>query len=258
MHAVDINSDMGESFGQYVMGDDEAMLNIVSSANVACGFHAGDPIVMAKTVRSAKSRGIDLGAHPSFMDLWGFGRRMITGDSPKDIEEQVIYQIGALQAMATAYGHKVTHVKTHGALGNMAFVNAELSAAVVNAIQAVDKDLILVTSPNNETSKAADRAGLRYAREIFADRAYGDNGLLIPRKEPGAMIHDAQEAAKRILRMLDEQAIIATSGKRFPTRIDTICVHGDGPTAVGMARALRDALEQAGVTIRPISQLNLG
>lgn len=257
MQSVDINSDMGESFGQYVMGDDLAMLDIVSSANVACGFHAGDPLVMAKTVRDAKSRGVDVGAHPSFMDLWGFGRRMIHGDSPNDIKEQIIYQIGAIQAMALAYGHKVTHVKTHGALGNMAFVDAELSKAIVEAIQAVNKDLILVTSPNNETSQAADRMGLRYAREIFADRGYGDNGLLIPRKEPGAMIHDAREAATRILRMLDEQAIIANSGKRFPTRIDTICVHGDGPTAVSMARELRHALEQAGVSIKPISQLNL-
>lgn len=257
MTVVDLNSDMGESFGQYTMGDDDAMLDIVSSANVACGFHGGDPKVMAHTVRQALAKGVDVGAHPGFMDLYGFGRRKISGDSPQDITEMIIYQVGALQAMAKANGHRVTHIKTHGALGNMAFVDAELSNAIVAAIKALDRDLVLVTSPNNETEKAAERAGIRIAREIFADRGYGDNGLLLPRSESGAMIHDPNEAASRIIRMLDEGAITSVNGKKFKTRIDTICVHGDGPSAVAMASAVRQSLETAGVSIRSISQLNL-
>ncbi len=257
MYAVDLNSDMGESFGVYKMGDDAAMLRIVSSANVACGFHAGDPLVMAETVEQARANGVDVGAHPGFMDLWGFGRRTIQGERPQDIEKILIYQIGALQAMALAHGHRVTHVKTHGALGNMAFVDRALSDAIVRAIKAVDPALVLVTSPNNETENAAQAGGLRIAREIFADRGYGDNGLLLPRKEPGAMIHDPQEAAERIVRMIQERAITSVNGKKFAARIDTICVHGDSAHAVAMAAAVRAALEREGIAIRPISQLDL-
>lgn len=257
MPVVDLNSDMGESFGVYKMGDDEAMLRIVSSANVACGFHAGDPLVMAQTVSLAKRCGVDVGAHPGFMDLWGFGRRMIQGERPEDIEKMLIYQIGALQAMAIAHGHRVTHVKTHGALGNMAFVDRALSDAIVRAIRAVDRDLVLVTSPNNETERAAMAGGLRIAREIFADRGYGDNGLLLPRKEPGAMIHDPGEAAQRIVRMIEEGAITSVNGRKFAARIDTVCVHGDSAHAVAMAAAVRQALEAAGISVRPISQLPL-
>jgi len=257
MTVVDINSDMGESFGPYTMGDDARMLEIVSSANVACGFHAGDPRVMAHTVQAALAKGVDVGAHPGFMDLWGFGRRVIQGDSLQDITDMIIYQIGALQAMAAAYGHRVGHVKTHGALGNMAFVDRDLSDAIVRAIQAVDKDLVLVTSANNETEKAAEHAGMRIAREIFADRGYGDNGLLLPRSAPGAMIHDPVQAAARILRMLEDGAVTSINGKKFPTRIDTICVHGDGPSAVAMAAEVRQRLVAAGVQIKPIRQLGL-
>lgn len=257
MTGVDINSDLGEGFGAYKMGDDAAMLETISSANVACGFHAGDPLIMAQTTMMAMRNGVDIGAHPGFMDLWGFGRRTIKVEDASTIESLLIYQIGALQAIAQSQGGKVTHVKIHGALGNMAFVDTALSQAIARAICAVDKDLILVTSPHNETETAAVRAGLRVAREIFADRGYGENGLLIPRGQAGAMIDDPQEATLRILKMLAEKAIFSESGRRFPTEIHTICVHGDSANAVSMAKAVRQGLERNGVKVMPISQLNI-
>jgi UPF0271 protein len=254
--AVDLNSDMGESFGVYTLGNDEAMLDIVSSANVACGFHAGDPLVMHKTVSLAKARGVNVGAHPSFLDLWGFGRRPILGESPRDIEKQIVYQIGALQAIAHHAGHRVTHVKTHGSLGNLAAVTPDLAAAVAGAIKALDESLIFVVMPGTETERAGEAAGLRLAREVYADRTYDDSGNLTSRKLPGAVIHDPEEAAARVLAMLEDRAIRSVNGKRIPlSRIDTICVHGDNPAAVAMARAVRARLEQAEVVIRPLTAL---
>jgi len=253
--AVDINSDMGESFGAWSMGDDAAMLEIVSSANVACGFHAGDPLVMHRTVTLARDNGVDVGAHPSFQDIWGFGRRPIHGERPEDIEKALIYQIGAIQAMARAVGHRVSHVKTHGSLGNMAAVDPALAAAVARAVKTVDPALILVVMPGTEPERAGERLSLRMAREIYADRAYDDTGNLVPRKQPGAVLHDAEIASERVLRMVEDRAITSVDGKRIPVAIDTICVHGDNPAAVAMARAVRARLEQAGVQIRPMSQI---
>lgn len=254
MAQVDLNCDMGESFGVYTMGDDAAMLDIVSTANIACGFHAGDPLVMHTTLSIAKKKGVAVGAHPSFLDLWGFGRRPILGERPADIEKHIIYQIGAIQAMAASIGHPITHVKTHGSLGNMAAEDADLAGAVVNAIKAVDRDLIFLTLPYAETEKAGRAADLRIASEVFADRTYEDNGQLTSRRKDGAIIHDAEHAAARVLRMVEDGEIVSTSGKRLPVRVDSICVHGDNPNAVAMARTIRTTLEAAGVTIAPFAR----
>lgn len=256
MQFVDLNSDLGESFGPYKMGDDAAMLGLVSSANVACGFHGGDPIVMHRTAALALERGIDVGAHPGFNDLWGFGRRRITGDSPEDIGKMLAYQIAAMQGMARSAGHRVTHVKVHGALANMAFEDRALSEALIWAMKALDPGLVLVSTPHNETERAARRAGVRVACEVFADRLYGDNGLTLPRSEPGAVIHDPQAAAEQALRMVREQAIRTVGGRIVPMPVHTICVHGDNPQGIAIARAVRSALEGAGVGIRPLTQLD--
>ncbi|HYD29975.1 MAG TPA: 5-oxoprolinase subunit PxpA, partial [Azospirillaceae bacterium] len=236
---VDLNADMGESFGVYTLGDDDAMLDIVTTANVACGFHAGDPLVMHRTVERAKARGVAIGAHPGFLDLWGFGRRRIEGDPPEDVARMVVYQIGALQAIAAAAGHRVTHVKPHGALANRAVVDDTLAEAIAQSIRRVDPGLIFMVMPGMATERAGEKAGLRLVREVYADRTYDDDGSLTARKEPGAVIHDTGLAAARVLRMLEEQAITTISGAKLPARIDTICVHGDNPAAVAMARALR-------------------
>ncbi len=250
---VDLNSDMGESFGVYTLGHDAEMLEIVSSANVACGFHAGDPLVMAETVARARANQVDVGAHPSLLDLWGFGRRTIQGEDPADIEKAVVYQIGALQAIARHAGHRVTHVKIHGALNNMAAADPALAGAIARGIKAVDRDLIFVVIAGTELERVGAAADLRIAREVYADRSYQDNGQLTPRKSPGAVLHDADEAARRVLQLVEEQAIRSVNGVKIPVRVDTICVHGDNPAAVGMARAVRATLERAGVTIRPMS-----
>jgi len=251
---VDLNSDMGESFGVYTLGHDAEMLDIVSSANVACGFHAGDPVVMAETVARARANRVDIGAHPSLLDLWGFGRRTIQGEAPEDVEKAVVYQIGALQAIAVHGGHRVTHVKIHGALNNMAAADLELARAVARGIKAVDRDLIFVVIAGTELERAGIALDLRIAREVYADRTYQDNGQLTPRKQAGAVLHDGELAARRVLQMVEEQAIRSVAGVKIPVSIDTICVHGDNPAAVGMARAVRAALERAGVTVRPMSQ----
>jgi len=250
---VDLNCDMGESFGAYTIGDDAAMLDIVTSANIACGFHGGDPLVMQRTVTLAKAKGIAIGAHPSFLDLWGFGRRPILGDTPDEIGQFVIYQIGALQAVAAAAGHRVGHVKLHGSLANMAQVDDDLANGVARAIRQVDRDLIFVVMPGMATERAAERAGLRLAREVYADRAYDADGNLAGRNLPGAVLHDAEVATSRALKMIDEQAIRTLAGTLLPVRIDSICVHGDNPAAVVMARTLRSALEQNGARIAPFS-----
>ena len=253
--SVDLNSDMGESFGVYKLGNDEEMLTIVSSANVACGFHAGDPLVMHRTLTTAKANGVEVGAHPSFFDVWGFGRRPIHGEDPADLEKIVAYQIGAIQGIARQVGHEVSHVKAHGSLGNMTAVDEALALGVARGIKAVDPNLIYVVMPGTAMERAGEKTGLRLAREVFADRAYDDDGNLVSRKLPGAVIHDADLAARRVVEMVADGAVRSVSGKRIPVKIDTICVHGDNPAAVGMARAIRAALEAAGIVIRPMRQL---
>lgn len=256
MQEIDLNSDLGESFGQFTVGNDEAMLDLVTSANVACGFHAGDALVMHRTVSQALARGLDVGAHPGFLDLWGFGRRTISGDSPADVGKMVVYQLGAMQAVAKACGHRMTHVKLHGAMATQAFNDDALSEAIVSAILAVDRQLILVTTPHNATDKAAKKANMRIACEVFADRSYGENGLTLPRHLPDAVIHDPERAANRALQMIEEQAIRTISGVKIPMPIHTLCVHGDNPQGVAIAGQLRERLIGAGVTLRPLSQLS--
>ena len=248
---IDLNSDMGESYGAWKMGDDSAMLEIVSSANVACGWHAGDPVVMYRTCEIARKNGVAVGAHPSFNDRDGFGRRGIRGDSMADLEKMVGYQIGALQAIATMAGHTVTHVKPHGSLGNLVNEEDEFALAIGRAIKAVDPALVFVTMPGRNTEPVAERLGLRQAREFFADRTYDDNGQLTSRKKQGSVIHDAEYAAERVARTLGEGAITTVTGKKIKVAIDTICVHGDTPAAVAMAAAVRKRLERDGFTIRP-------
>ena len=251
---IDLNSDMGEGFGVYTLGDDAAMLEIVTSANVACGFHAGDPLIMHRTVELARERGVAVGAHPGFLDLWGFGRRPIHGDQPDQLGKIVTYQIGALQALATSVGHKVTYVKVHGALANMAAVDDDLADGIARAIRRVDRDLIFMVMPGMATERAGERAGLRLAREVYEDRTYNDNGNLTSGNKPGAVIHDPEMAARRVLRMLEEQAIITVTGVKLPVLIDTVGVHGDNLAAVCMAQTVRTILEAEGVTIAPFSQ----
>lgn len=255
---LDLNCDMGEGFGAWKMGDDEEMLNIVTTANVACGFHAGDPSTMFRTAASAKSRGVAIGAHPGFADLLGFGRRVIRGGGIADIESMIAYQIGAFQAVASLAGHQVTHVKPHGAFGNMVNDELDLAMALGRAVKAVDPGLVYVTMPGRPTEAAGEKLGLRIAREVFADRTYDDGGNLTNRNLPGAVIHDPDAAADRVLQMLDDGAIRTTGGKRLPVAIDTVCVHGDTPGAVAMARTIRNRLEAKGVVFAPFASTKEG
>jgi len=245
---VDINSDIGEGFG-----DDEAMLGVATSVNVACGFHAGDLDIMRQIATQARARGGSIGAHPGYRDLAGFGRQAMPGLSASEIENIVAYQTGALCAVAALAGHKVTHVKAHGALSNAACADARIANAIAVAIKAVDPSLAFMVLPHTELARAADRAGLKPIHEIYADRAYQDDAQLLSRSQSGAVLHDAGEIAQRVLRMVMEQSIIATSGKVIPTQIDSVCVHGDTPGAVEIAKAVRSALEQYSVIISPFS-----
>ncbi len=253
MRRVDLNCDMGESFGAWTMGNDAEMLAIVSSANVACGFHAGDPLVMHRTIDLARQSGVGVGAHPGFLDIWGFGRRPMPAETPDSLEKMLVYQIGAAQAVARSVGHPLRHVKTHGSLGNLAAASAEHAMAVARAIRAVDPALIFVVLPNTETERAGERLGLPLAREVYADRSYDDSGNLTPRSEAGAVIEDASEAVERTLRMLEENAIVSTSGRKIPVRIDSVGLHGDSVHAVALARCLREALDRAGIAVSPLA-----
>ena len=246
---VDLNSDMAEGFGAYKMGDDAAMLSIVSSANIACGLHGGDPEIMAATFALAKERGVAVGAHPGFPDLWGFGRRTIPF-SAGEIERLVAYQIGAAQALSAYAGHPITHVKAHGALGNLTQQDETVARAVNKAIKAVDPKLICLTIALGHQERQARDMGLSVRSEIFADRAYTDEGHLVHRSIAGAVIHDAAEAAARTVRMVRDGVIETITGKRIETPIESICVHSDTPSAVAIARTVRDGLEAAGIVVR--------
>ncbi len=249
MQNIDLNCDCGESFGAYEMGDDAAMLAIVTSANVACGFHAGDPEVMAATFRVAKENGVAVGAHPGFPDLWGFGRRRLPF-STGEIERLVAYQIGAAQALAAYAGHKITHVKPHGALSNIAMEDHEAARAIARAVRAVDPDLVFLAVALSALETAGVAEGLAVVSEIFADRAYTEKGLLVPRTQEGAVLHDAEAVAARALAMVEEGALISISGQRIPVPIQSICLHGDTPNAVAMAQAVRRRLEAAGIALK--------
>ncbi len=253
MDAIDLNCDMGESFGAWKMGSDKEMLAIVTSANVACGFHGGDPLVMFETLAGAKEKGVGVGAHPGFLDLWGFGRRAFQGEKPEDIMKMVVYQLGALAGVARAQGVPLRHVKPHGSLQNLAAVDRAVARAVGGAIAAFDPSLIYVVQAGTELEKAALEQGLPLAREIYADRGYDEDGTLLSRRLPGALLHDPEEACERVLAMVREGAVITVSGKRIPVGIETVCVHGDNPAAVRLAERVRERLEGAGIALRPMT-----
>jgi UPF0271 protein len=245
---VDLNADMGESFGPWVMGSDEALLDVVTSANVACGFHAGDPDVMARTMRMAVEKGVGIGAHPGFPDLQGFGRRRMEL-SHASLANLVRYQLGAAEAMARAAGGAVRHLKLHGALSNMASEDEAMARVAYEAALEVNPDLVIVVLAGTVQQAVCEGLGCAWAGEIFADRAYEDDATLVDRRKPGAMIHDPALAGLRIAAMVREGAIHAASGKRIPARIDTVCVHGDGPEALAIARGVRAALEAEGIAV---------
>lgn len=242
---INLNADLGESFGAWKMGEDEALLQVVRSANIACGFHAGDPLVMRNTVRSALAAGVSLGAHPSYPDLQGFGRRPMKM-APAELEAAVIYQLGALAGIAAAEGGRLSHVKPHGALSNQACEDAALADTVARAVRAFDRELILLAPALSELHAAGERAGLPVAAEIFADRAYTDAATLVPRSQPGAVIHDPDEIVAHVLRMLEAGGIVAQSGKVMKTAMHSVCVHGDTPGAVESARRVAETLAGKG------------
>lgn len=251
---INLNADIGEGFGLYAIGNDEAIMEIVKSVNVACGMHAGDPTVMHEAVLKAKERGVSVGAHPGFNDLWGFGRRRIDM-STTDLEYLVAYQIGALAGIAAYGGLKVTHVKPHGALHNMAAVNDDYALAIGRGIKAVDRDLVYLALAGSAMERAAVALGLPLAREAFIDRAYGDDGNLLSRKVAGAVITDPRVAAERCVQMVATGEIVSASGRRLPTRFDSLGVHGDEPTALAVARACRDALDAAGIAVVTLPEM---
>jgi 5-oxoprolinase (ATP-hydrolysing) subunit A len=251
---INLNADLGESFGAWTMGRDAEMLQCVDSANVACGFHAGDPTVMRRTVATALKHGVSLGAHPSFADLQGFGRRRIEM-APAELEACVIYQVGALMGIAAAEGHRVTHVKPHGALNNMACEDLDLARCIARAVRALDGGLILLAPALSALVRAGREAGLPVVEEIFADRQYTDEGNLVPRSHPQAMVHGADASVQHVLRMLEGGALVSMHGKRLPCAAGSICVHGDNAEAVATAHALRDALQAAGFTLAGLPRL---
>lgn len=246
---VDLNSDMGESFGDWVMGNDAALLDIVTSANIACGFHAGDPDVMAKTMRLAIDKGVGIGAHPGFADLQGFGRRQMSL-SPESLGNSIRYQLGAAQAMAQASGGTLRHFKLHGALANMASQNPDMARQCYEAALEIAPDIVIVVLAATAMEQVTRDLNCNWAGEIFADRAYNDDATLMDRRLPGAVIHDADAAASRIANMINAGAIITTTGKHISTRIDTVCVHGDTPEACDIALAIRTKLTADGITIQ--------
>jgi len=254
MYIIDLNSDLGESFGAWKMGNDEAVLDFVSSANVACGFHAGDPVVMLATVRAAKEKGVAVGAHPGYPDLMGFGRRNMDV-TPDEAYAYTLYQIGAMQAACNAVGIKLQHVKAHGALYNQAAKNHALAVAIAQAVKDAGQGLILLGLANSEFDKAAAEVGVPYAAEAFADRAYQADGTLVPRKVEGSMIHDVNLAVARVVRMVKEGKVETIDGKVINLKPHSICLHGDSPKAVQMATEIRKGLEAAGIKIVPISEV---
>ncbi|MDF2680396.1 MAG: LamB/YcsF family protein [Brevibacillus sp.] len=249
MKFVDINCDMGESYGAYKLGNDSEILDYISSANIACGFHAGDPATMRKTVRMAMEKGVALGAHPGLPDLVGFGRRNMDV-SPQEAYDMVVYQIGALQAFVQAEGGTMQHVKPHGALYNMAATRAPLAEAVAEAIYKVNPSLVLFGLAGSELTRAGEKIGLRTAHEVFADRTYQEDGTLTPRSQPDAMITEQTDSLRQVVRMVMEGSVLSRQGVDVSIRADTICIHGDGAHALEFARSIHAACKDAGILLR--------
>ncbi len=254
---INLNADMGEGFGAYDIGNDDGLMQIIKSANIACGFHAGDPDVMHKNVMAAKAHGVSIGAHPGFNDLWGFGRRRIDM-SISALEHSITYQIGALQSIAAYAGLKVTHLKAHGALANMAAENKDMAMAIGRAIKVVDPSIIYMALAGSQMEIAALELGLDLAREGFADRQYDDDGNLASRKLEGSVFKDPDIALAQVLRMVRQSEIVTRSGKVINCQVDTICVHGDEPTSLGVARHVREGLEKAGIKVVPLTEMGIG
>ncbi|CDG22698.1 conserved protein of unknown function [Xenorhabdus poinarii G6] len=250
INTIDLNSDLGESFGQWRMGEDEEILGVISSANIACGFHAGDPVGILQTLKLAQKNDVAIGAHVSYPDLVGFGRRKME-IANHELTADVIYQIGALQGLAAAAGSKVSYVKPHGALYNTIANDEYQGLAVIEGILAIDPNLALVGLAGSNILKLAQEKGLRTIAEAFADRAYTSQGELVSRREIGSVLHDADRVAQRMLQLVTEGGIASIDGKFTPIQADSICVHGDSPGALEMAKRIKAILQQAGITIRP-------
>lgn len=254
MDRVDLNCDLGESFGAYTIGCDELVIPLVSSANVACGFHASDPVVMEKTIAMAAGAGIGVGAHPGFPDLMGFGRRNMV-ITPAEARAYTLYQLGALSGFCRAKGIVLQHVKPHGALYNMAGKDYALARGICEAIKDFDPSLIVLALSGGELLRCARDMGLRAASEVFADRGYEEDGSLVNRKKEGAMITDENVAIERVVRMIREKTVTAVTGKDIPIEADSVCVHGDGPKALAFVEKIRAALTQQGIEIRPLGEI---
>ncbi|NJE01239.1 LamB/YcsF family protein [Thermococcus sp. JdF3] len=251
---VDLNSDLGESFGRYRLGLDDEVMSYITSANVATGWHAGDPLVMRKTVRLAREKGVAVGAHPGYPDLLGFGRRYMRL-TPEEARNYVLYQIGALYAFTRAEGIELPHVKPHGALYNALVKEEELARAVIEGIADFDRNLIFVTLSGSRPAEMAEEMGVKVAHEVFADRAYNPDGTLVPRSQPGAVIHDREAIAERVISMVKDGGVRAINGEWVELKADTICVHGDNPEAVEIASHIRKVLEEEGVKVVPMREI---
>ncbi|AEB76655.1 LamB/YcsF family protein [Clostridium botulinum] len=251
MNFIDLNCDMGESFGAYSIGHDKEILKYVSSANIACGFHAGDPIVMHNTVKMALESNVAIGAHVGFQDLMGFGRRIIN-ISPREAYDITVYQLGALYGFTKAQGGSIKHVKPHGALYNMAAIDEKIAKAIVEAIYDVDNELVLFGLSGSKLIKIGERVGLRTANEVFADRTYTDKGTLTPRSEKNALIKDNTECINQVISMIKEGKVTSCGGKEVTIKADTICIHGDGDKALDFVKDIRVALKQNGVIIKGV------
>ena len=251
---IDLNSDLGESFGRYTLGCDEQVVPLVTSINAACGFHAGDPSVMWKTVKLAKEAGVSVGAHPGFDDLQGFGRRNMNL-SYDELQACVLYQLGALDAFVKAEGMKLAHVKPHGAMYNMAAKDRTMAMAVCEAVKMYDPNLIILAQESGQLYQCARELGLPAAAEVFADRAYEEDGTLVARSKPGAMITDPDEALARVLRMIKEGKVTAVTGRDISVRADSVCVHGDGESALEFIRRIRSACEKEGIVLSPLKEI---
>jgi UPF0271 protein len=249
---IDINCDLGEGFGIYQLGRDEEILDYVTSANIACGFHAGDPSIMRKTVKMALEKHVGIGAHPGFSDLAGFGRRAID-ISPEEVYDLVIYQIGALQAFVKSEGGKLQHVKPHGALYNMAAKSFPISEAIAEAIYRVEPELILFGLAGSELIKAGKKIGLLTASEVFADRTYQEDGSLTSRREANALINEQNAAVNQVIRMINQGSVTTASGKDIPITADTVCIHGDNEKALDFARFISSCLNESGITVTKVS-----
>ncbi len=256
MYCVDLNSDLGESFGRYTLGMDDKVIPLISSANVACGYHASDPVVMERTVAMAKEAGVRVGAHPGFPDLMGFGRRNMSV-TPGEAKSYVLYQLGALYGFCRARGIQLQHVKPHGALYNMAARDYQLSRGICEGIKEFDPNLIVLALSGGQLARAAMDMGLPTAQEVFADRGYEEDGTLVDRRKEGAMITDEELAIRRVVRMVKEKKVTAVTGKDITIKADSVCVHGDGAQALAFVEKIRQAFAREGIEIRPLAALDL-